>query len=252
MEVFFALLPLLVVVLPIMLRQVNQYERGVKFTLGRYTKTVNPGWRFVLPIFQSLKKIDMRIKAVDVPDQDTITKDNIPIKISAVVYYKVKDAAKAYIEVENFYYAMSQLAQTSIRSAAGEYTLDELLTQRKEISESLHQEIDASTDKWGIDVSAVEVKDILLPEALKRTIAKAAEAEREKKAVIIKAEGDKMAAKNLAEAARTLQESPGGMHLRTLQAINDLSSDQSNTTIWMLPIEMMDGIKALGQVMKKK
>jgi len=251
MPVAIFILVALVIILPIFLRQVNQYERGVKFTFGRYTKTLHPGWRVVVPIFQSMKKIDMRIKAVDVPDQDTITKDNIPIKISAVVYYRVKDAAKAFIEVENFFYAISQFAQTSIRSAAGEYTLDELLTKRKQISEKLHEEIDMETDNWGIDVSAVEIKDILLPEALKRTIAKAAEAEREAQAVIIKADGDKKAAENLAKAAITLGQSPGAMHLRTLQAINDLSSDQSNTTIWMVPVEIMNSLREFSEIAAK-
>lgn len=230
-----------------MLRQVNQYERGILFTMGKYSKTVHPGWRIVIPIFQSLTKIDMRVKAVEVPSQDTITQDNIPIQISAVVYYKVEDAAKAFIDVENFYYAVSQLAQTTIRSAAGEVTLDELLSKRQEISERISQMIEETAMNWGMDISSVDIKDVLLPESLKRTIAKAAEAERERRAVIIQSEGDKMAAANIAEAATTLNSVPGALHLRTLQAINDISSDQSNTTIWMVPTEVLDAIKGFGQ-----
>lgn len=232
------------------LRQINEYERGILFTFGRYSKTLTPGWKLVVPVFQHMQKIDMRIKAVDVPEQDTITQDNIPIKISAVVYYKVEDAAKAFIEVENFYYAVSQLAQTTIRAAAGKVTLDELLSKRTEISEDIHTTIDADTDKWGIDVSAVEIKDILLPESLKRTIAKAAEAERERRAVVIKAEGDKMAAENIVAAAAMLNTTPGALHLRTLQSINDLSSDQSNTTIWVLPLEILKALEGFGQSKK--
>lgn len=242
----------LVILLPIVLRQVNQFERAILFTFGRYTKTLHPGWRFVIPVFQSMHKVDMRIKAVEVPSQDTITQDNIPIQISAVVYYKVEDAAKAYIDVENFYYAVSQLAQTSIRSAAGEVTLDELLSKRQEISTRIYHAIDEASTKWGIDINSVEVKDILLPESLKRTIAKAAEAERERRAVIIKAEGDKMAAQNIADAAMILASAPGALHLRTLQSINDLSSDESNTTIWMVPVEGLEAMKGLGKMMGSK
>lgn len=242
-ETIIGLIVFLVVVMPIILRQVNQYERGILFTMGRYTKTVNPGWRIVIPVFQSLHKVDMRVKAVEVPSQDTITKDNIPIQISAVVYYKVDDASKAYIEVENFFYAVSQLAQTTIRSAAGEVTLDELLTKRQEISVRISEMIDHTAAAWGIDISSVDIKDVLLPDSLKRTIAKAAEAERERRAVIIQAEGEKLAAQNIADAAVMLSASPGAMHLRTLQAINDISSDESNTTVWMVPLDVLEAIK---------
>lgn len=246
-ELIMTILVVLVVVLPFILRQVNQYERGILFTMGRFTKVVNPGWRIVLPVFQSLHKVDMRVKAVEVPSQDTITKDNIPIQISAVVYYKVEDAAKAFIEVENFYFAVSQLAQTSIRTAAGEVTLDELLSKRMEISDRISTMIDHASTHWGIDISSVDIKDVLLPDSLKRTIAKAAEAERERRAVIIQAEGDKMAAQNIADAAQILASAPGAMHLRTLQSINDISSDVSNTTVWMVPLDVLEAIKGFSK-----
>lgn len=184
----------------------------------------------------------MRTKAVDVPDQETITSDNISIRINAVIYYKVSDASKAVLEVENFYYAISQLAQTTMRNAVGEVDLDTLLKKRDEIANKIETSIDEATDPWGIKVESVELKDVVLPADLKRTMAKEAEAEREKRAVIIKASGEVEAADNMAKAAKTLAEAPGALHLRTLQTINDLSSDQSNTTIWMVPVE---GLKAL-------
>ena len=232
-------------------RQIQQYERGIMFTMGKFTGIKKPGWRIVIPIFQSMKKVDIRTKVVDVPDQEVITRDNIPVSVNAVINYKIVDAGKAVLEVENFYYAISQLAQTTMRNAVGEQTLDDLLSKRAEIAEKIKVELDKKTDKWGIDVENLELKDVIIPENLKRTISKAAEAEREKRAVIIKAEGDKMAANNLADAARVLGETPGAMHLRTLQAINDLSSDQSNTTIWMVPIEVLDAAKAIGTMGKK-
>lgn len=249
MEITF--LVLLIVVAIIILRQINQYERGVMFTLGKFTGIKPPGWRVVIPIFQSMRKVDIRTKAVDVPDQEAITKDNIPVRINAVVYYKVQDAGKAVLEVENYYWATSQVAQTTMRNAVGEVTLDELLQKRAEIAERIKIAVDNTTDPWGIDVESVELKDVIIPENLKRTISKEAEAEREKRAVIIKADGDRVAAENLAKAAHTLGTTPGAMHLRTLQAINDLSSDQSNTTIWMVPTEVLEAVKGFGDMGKK-
>lgn len=221
------------------LRQINQYERGVRFMMGRYKGIMNPGWRIVWPIFQSYKKVDMRTKAVDVPDQEAITKDNISTRINAVIYYKVSGADKAVLEVENFYYAVSQLAQTTMRNAVGEVELDELLSQRDRISEKIRDVIDKATDPWGIKVENVELKDISLPEEMKRVIARQAEAEREKRAVITKAEGEVIASKNLAKAAELLSKYDGALHLRTLNTINDLSSDQSNTVILGVPMEIL-------------
>ncbi len=252
MSYVYIMIPIVLFILIISLRQINQYERGVMFTLGRFTGIKNPGWRIVLPIFQSMRKIDIRTKAVDVPDQEAITKDNIPVKINAVVYYKIVEASKAVLEVENFFWATSQVAQTTMRNSVGEVTLDELLQNRKEIADRIKLSVDATTDPWGIDVESVELKDVIIPENLKRTISKEAEAEREKRAVIIKAEGDKIAAVNLSAAAKTLAETPGAMHLRTLQAVNDLSSDQSNTTIWMIPTEVLEAIKGFSNTVNKK
>jgi regulator of protease activity HflC (stomatin/prohibitin superfamily) len=232
-------LGIIVFIILISLRQINQYERGVKFTMGRFTGVVNPGWRIILPIFQSMKKVDVRIKAVDVPDQECITKDNVTVKVNAVIYYKVSVADKAVIEVENFYYAISQLAQTTMRNIVGEVDLDTLLGERDKISDRIQNIVDEATDPWGIKVNSVDLKDVILPENMQRTIAKQAEAERERRAVIIKAEGEVAAADNMAKAAHILASSSGALHLRTLQSINDISSDQSNTVIFAMPLEIL-------------
>lgn len=230
---------LLVILILASLKQINQYEKGVKFTIGKFSGIMEPGWRLVLPIFQSYKKVDMRIKAVDVPDQKAITKDNVSVLVNAVIYYKVSSAEKAFIEVEDFRYAISQFAQTTMRNIVGEATLDELLANRDKIAERIRQIVDAETDEWGLKVSNVELKDVSLPEDMERTIAKQAEAERERRAVIIKAEGEVAAAENMAKAAQILGGSTGALHLRTLQSLNDLSSDQSNTVIFALPLEVL-------------
>ena len=162
------------------IRQINEYERGIKFSLGKFSKIMNPGWRLVLPIFQSYRKVDIRTKAVDVPEQDAITKDNVSVRINAVIYYKVFDASKAVLQVENFYFAVGQLAQTTMRNAVGTVSLDELLSERDKISEEICKIIDEATDPWGIKVENVELKDVSLPEEMKRVIARVAEAEREK------------------------------------------------------------------------
>ncbi|OGG73097.1 hypothetical protein A3A38_00470 [Candidatus Kaiserbacteria bacterium RIFCSPLOWO2_01_FULL_53_17] len=247
MNTFAILLVLLVIVviLVLIIRQVNQYEKGVFFTIGKFTGISEPGWRVVIPIFQSLKKVDMRVKAVEVPEQKAITKDNIAVGVTAVIYYKVVDAGKAILEVEDFIYAMSQLAQTTMRNAVGEVELDDLLSQRDKISERISQVVDEASELWGIKVSNVELKDISLPENMERTIAKQAEAEREKRAVIIKAEGEVMAAENMAKAASMLASAPGALHLRTLQSINDISSDQSNTVVFAVPLEVLRALEKL-------
>lgn len=237
MEIF--ILTLLVLILLMSIRQINEYQRGVKFTLGRYSSTMNPGWRIVLPVIQQMQKVDIRVKAVDVPDQEAITKDNISARINAVIYYRVTDAAKAVIQVENFRYAVSQLAQTTMRNVVGEMDLDELLANRNDASNRIKQIVDELTDPWGIVVENVELKDVTLPDDMKRTIAKQAEAERERRAVVIKAQGEIEAAENLQKAAAMLSASPGALHLRTLSTLNDLSSDQSNTVIFATPLEMV-------------
>ncbi len=233
------LLVLIVFIILTSIRQINEYERGIKFSFGKFSKILNPGWNVVLPVIQSFKKVDIRTKAVDVPEQDAITKDNVSVRINAVIYYKIFDASKAILAVENFYYAVSQLAQTTMRNAVGEVNLDELLSERETISNKICSIIDTATDPWGIKVENVELKDVALPEEMKRVIARVAEAEREKRAVITKAEGEVEASENLRIAADNMSKNPVAVHLRTLETINDLSSDQSNTVIFALPVDVL-------------
>lgn len=232
------------------LREVKQYERGVVLTMGKFTGVRGPGWSIVVPIFQSMQKVDMRVKAVDVPDQKVITKDNVSASINAVIYYKVSDAEKAVLVVENFYHAVSQLAQTTMRNIVGGAELDEVLSQRDELSARIQSIIDKETDEWGITVENVELKDFFLPEEMERTIAKQAEAERERRSVIIKAQGEVAAAADMAKAAHMLSASPGALHLRTLQSLNDLSSDQSNTVVFAVPLEILRAVESANGLMK--
>ena len=241
------LIVFIVIVLLVSIRQVNQYERGVKFRLGKYVSTKEPGWRIVVPIFEQMQKVDIRVKAVDVPDQEGITRDNISVRVNAVIYYKVSDAAKAIIEVEKFQYAVSQLAQTTMRNVVGEMDLDQLLSSREDASTRIRTIVDELTDPWGIKIDNVELKDITLPEEMKRTIAKQAEAERERRAVVITAQGEVEAAANIAKAAEMLSNSPGALHLRTLSTINDLSSDKSNTVIFAIPLEVLRAFEGMSQ-----
>ena len=234
------------------IKQVNEYERGILFTFGKYTKSLGPGWHIILPVFQFYKKVDIRTKAVDVPEQEAITRDNVSIRINAVIYYKIFDAGKAIIEVENFYYAVGQLAQTTMRNIVGSVTLDQLLSDREKISEEICSIIDKATDPWGIKVENVELKDISLPEEMKRVIATVAEAEREKDAVITKAKGEVEAAENLSKAANIMGNTPGALHLRTLSTLSDLSSDQSNTVIFALPIEVLHALDGIAKKYEKK
>ena len=228
------------------IRQINQYERGILFIRGKYSRVLNPGWHIIWPIFESCQKIDIRTRAVDVPEQEAITSDNVSIKINAVIYYKVFDAGKALCEVENFHYAVGQLAQTTMRNVVGTVTLDQLLTDREKISLNICEIIDKATDPWGVKVENVELKDISLSQEMQRVMAKVAEAEREKNAVITKAEGEVEAAKNLAEAANMMGSTPGALHLRTLSTLNDLSSDQSNTVVFAIPVEVLRALEGIG------
>lgn len=240
-----AILILIIILLIISTKQINEYERGILFKFGKFSKIMKPGWRLVFPIIHSYKKVDIRTKAVDVPEQEAITRDNVSIKINAVLYYKVFDASKAVLAVQNYNYAVGQLAQTTMRNIVGSVSLDELLTEREKLSAEICNIVDTETDPWGIKVENVELKDIALPEEMKRVIAKVAEAEREKQAVITKAAGEVEAANNLAQAANIMGSTPGALHLRTLSTLNDLSSDQSNTVIFAVPIEGLEALKGI-------
>lgn len=235
------------IILVLSIRQINEYERGVKFRLGKYSGIMGPGWRIVIPVFERYVKVDLRTVVVDVPGQESITKDNVSVKVNAVLYYKVSNPEHAVLQVESFHYAVSQLAQTTMRDIVGATTLDELLSQREKISNRIKKLVDEATNPWGIKVESVDLKDIELPTDMKRVMAKEAEAEREKRAVVIKAEGEVMAAKNMSKAAAMLSKSDGALHLRTLQSINDLSSDQSNTIIFAVPIEVLKALEGMGK-----
>jgi regulator of protease activity HflC (stomatin/prohibitin superfamily) len=227
------------------LKVVNEYERGVKFTFGRFAGIMDPGLRIVLPIFQSWRRIDVRTKVISVPDQEAITKDNVTVKINAVLYYNVFDAKLSVLEVRDFMYATSQIAQTTMRNVVGEAMLDLLLSSREQISAKIREIVDIATDPWGIKVESVELKDIQVPPEMQRVMARQAEAERERQSVIIKSSGEVSAAANLAEAARNLSKFPGALHLRTLQTMNQLSTEKSNTFVIATPKEILHTFKKI-------
>ncbi len=237
MEIIF-LIPLILIFL-YSIKQVNQYERGVKFRFGKYVGLMDPGWRIVWPVIESWIKTDIRVKTVDVPDQEAITRDNVSARVNAVIYYRISVANKAVIEVEDFFFAVSQLAQTTMRNVVGETSLDDLLSKRNEVADKIQKIVDQATDPWGIKVESVELKDIILPDEMKRVIARQAEAERERRAIIIRAEGEKAAAENIALAAGKLAATPGGLHLRTLQTLSELSADKNNTIVFVTPLEIL-------------
>ncbi|MFC1630001.1 slipin family protein [Patescibacteria group bacterium] len=234
------------------LRVINQYERGVILTFGRYTGTLTPGLKWVLNIVQRMTKVDMRITTVDIPRQEAITKDNVPVGINAVVYFRVVKAEDAILKVENYSYAVSQYALAALRDIIGGVELDTLLTERDKIAIDIKKVVDAETDVWGIDVTAIKMQDIELPAGMKRAMAAQAETERERRAIIIKAEGEVKAAENLKRAAAALGSVAGGLSLRTLGTIDKLQPDPSKTVIFALPVEILEGIKSLVTERKKK
>ncbi len=238
---------LAIVIILASIRQVNQYERGVKFTLGKFSKIVNPGWRLVFPVFQTMRKVDVRTKAVEVPYQDAITKDNVSCKINAVIYYRVVDAGRSVVEVENVWNAVSQLAQTTMRNVVGELSLDELLSERDQASARIKELVASHTSEWGVEVKGVELKDIDLPEDMKRVIARQAEAERERRAVIINSEAEVSSAENLRKAAEILSSSPGALHLRTLNTLNTVADEDGNTIVLALPLEILRAFERWNQ-----
>lgn len=224
---------------------VNQYERGVVLTLGKFTGIRQPGLRLVVPIIQRMMRVDVRSTPVDVPSQEVITKDNVTIKVDAVVYFRVVDAARAVLETNNYIYATSQFAQAALRDVVGNIELDGVLSQREQISDEIKRIVDAETEKWGIDVENVKIQNIELPQDMKRAMAKQAEAERERRAVIISAAAEKAAAQEVAEAAATLAKVPGGMGIRTLQTLEKISVEASQKTLFVLPADLGDAFKKL-------
>lgn len=231
---------------------VGQYERGVILTLGRYSSTREPGMTWIFPALQRMIKTDLRIITSTIPQQEAITKDNVPVGINAVVYFKVDNAEKAILEIENFQRAVKEYAQGALRDVIGGIELDDVLAEREKIAQEIKKVVDEATKHWGVNVTDIKIQDIELPADMKRVMARQAESERERRAVIIRAEGEFSAAEKLAQAARVLSEAPGGLSMRTLQTIEKINPDPSKTVIFALPIEFMEGIKSLGEYMKKK
>ncbi|CAB49571.1 slipin family protein [Pyrococcus abyssi] len=234
---------------------VKEYERAVIFRLGRVVGARGPGLFFIIPIFEKAVIVDLRTQVLDVPVQETITKDNVPVRVNAVVYFRVVDPVKAVTQVKNYIMATSQISQTTLRSVIGQAHLDELLSERDKLNMQLQRIIDEATDPWGIKVTAVEIKDVELPAGMQRAMAKQAEAERERRARITLAEAERQAAEKLREAAEIISEHPMALQLRTLQTISDVASDKSNVIVLMLPMEMLKLFKSLSdaaQVYAKK
>jgi regulator of protease activity HflC (stomatin/prohibitin superfamily) len=232
------------------LRIVNQYERGVVLTLGKYTGTKGPGLTFVMPVIQSMSKVDMRITTTDIPQQEVITKDNVPVGINAVVYFQVQNAENATLNIKDYTTAVSQYAQAALRDVIGAIELDPLLSEREKIAEEVQKIVGAATQPWGILVTDIKIQDIELPADMKRVMAKQAESERERRAIVIKAQGEYEAASQLSQAAEVLSKAPGGLSVRTLQTIEKINPDPSKTVIFALPVEFFEGMKTLSQFMK--
>lgn len=244
MDILFWTIAIVVVIFILSgLKVINQYQRGVVLTLGKFTGVRQPGLRVVIPIFQKLIRVDVRSTPIDVPKQEIITKDNVTAGVDAVVYFRVLDAPKAVLETTNYVYATSQFAQAALRDITGNFELDELLSKREEISTRIKEIVDAQTSQWGIDVENVKIQNIELPQDMKRAMAKQAEAERERRSNIINAEGEKAAAETLAEAAAIISAVPGALNLRTLNTLERISTEPSQKTTFLFPIELIDAIR---------
>ncbi len=237
----------LLIILMSSIKVLREYERAVIFRLGRLVGTKGPGLIFLIPIVDKMVRVSLRIFAMDVPPQDVITRDNVSIKVNAVIYFRVMDAAKAIVEVEQYIYATSQLAQTTLRSTCGQMELDDLLAEREKINITLQQHLDSMTEPWGIKISKVEVKNIDLPQEMQRAMAKQAEAERERRAKVINAEGEYQAAQRLTDAAHIIAAEPVSLQLRYLQTLREIASENNSTTLFPIPIDLLSAFtKKLG------
>ncbi|HLE73290.1 MAG TPA: slipin family protein [Anaerolineales bacterium] len=247
---FFALL--LLWILPAGIKLIYQYERGVIFTLGRFGGIRNPGLTLIIPIIQTMRKVDMRIKTADIPRQEVMTRDNIPMLVNAVVYFKVVDPEAVIIKIEDHIFAVRQYTQAALRDVIGNSEMDSVLTERETIAESIKKIVDAETSGWGVDVESIKIQEVELPAEMKRAMAKQAEAERERRAMVINSQGELTASENLRKAAEQLAKSPGALHLRTLQTIRDIASDPSEKIVLFLPSELSDVVNALAGSKKSK
>ena len=249
---FIAVLAILGVIFLSGIKIVNQYQRGVVLTLGRLTGVRQPGFRFIIPIIQTVIMVDIRSTPIDVAKQEIITKDNVTAGVDAIVYFRVVDASKAVLETTNYVYATSQFAQAALRDVTGNFELDDLLSKRDEISTQIKEIVDKQTDQWGIDVEAVKIQNIELPSDMKRAMAKQAEAERERRSNIINAEGELAAAETLAEAAKIISSTPGAINLRTLNTVERISTEPSQKTTILFPVELLEAVKTIGDNMAKR
>ena len=245
-EAIFGIIILLIILVVIPgMRIVRQFERGVVFTLGKFSGIKGPGLRVIIPHIQTMQRVDVRTTPIDVPKQEVITKDNVTVGVDAIVYFRVLDPGKALLETTNYIYATTNFAQAALRDITGNFELDELLSKRDEISAQIKEIVDKETDKWGIDIENVKLQNIELPGDMKRAMAKQAEAERERRAAIIVADGEKASAKAVADAAHLLANTPGGIQIRTLQTLEKISSDPSQKTVIVLPSDMQDVVRKL-------
>lgn len=238
------ILPIVIVIIVLILlsiRIINQYERGIVLTLGSYSRTLSPGLNFVIPIVERLIKVDIRITTVDVPQQEVITKDNVPVGINAVVYFQVEKAEDAVLKIQNFSYAVAQYAQATLRDVIGGVELDTLLAERQQIADEIKKIVDVETSAWGVNVTGIKIQDLELPADMKRVMAKQAEAERERRATIIRAEGELKASENLKKAAENL--AGGGISIRSLQTIESTTANPANTVVFTVPTEILEGFK---------
>lgn len=242
--------PIVVIAGMLSVRIIQQYQNSVVFTLGRFTRVLKPGFNLIIPIIEYTQTVDMRVRTRDIPKQQVITKDNVPVTINGVVYFKVADAATAIIDVQDYNYAVSQYSQAALRDVVGGMTFDDLLAERQKIGEEIEKIVMRQSEKWGVEVHAIKIQDVDVPEDLKKMMSRQASAEREKRATITKAEGDKLAAFNLSEAARVMTASPGAMQLRTLQTIDGLGPTASNTVVLTVPVELYDLVKNVATIHK--
>ena len=238
------------ILIPFVVRVIYQYEKGIMFQLGKYIGTREPGLTIVIPILQEMRKVDLRILTMDIPKQSVMTKDNVPVSVNGVVYFKVVKPEDAVIKVQNYEYAMSQYAQTALRDVIGSMSLDDVLSERGVIGQKIQRVGEEGTENWGLDVTDIKLQDVEVPDDLKRMMSRQASAEREKRATIIKAEGDKMASQNLADAAKVMTSTPGGMQLRVLQTLDGLGPTPSNTVIIPIPLELLDGFKEIASALR--
>ena len=242
---FYVVIVLAVIILFSGLRIIDQYEKALVFTLGKFTGIREPGLRYVVPIIQRMVKVDMRIRTIDIEKQQVMTRDNVPVHVNGVVFYKVNKVDDAVIEIQDYEYSLSQYAQTALRDVVGGMSLDTVLTERQKIGDEIRKIVDKETNQWGLDIQTIKLQDVEVPDDLKRIMSRQAAAEREKRAVIIKSEGDRDAAKNLAAAAEVMGKSKGAMQLRTLQTLDGLGPTASNTVVLALPVEVMEMFQKL-------